>query len=148
MQKSVHTPSILPGSWSLLIQVGLMCIVYSWVVKFAARGCWFFSRCMWFFCSACGGDRSIVKSSYCHNLITTKFQSRVNPYQALLAMLSTPRIMVSRTRNLGWGSSVNPVDDCWDPENKLSFQSLGGARKESNKHSQIAFIDRSLVLIG
>jgi hypothetical protein len=45
-------------------------------------------------------------------------------------------------------SSVNPLEDCWDPENNHNFQSLGGALEQSNKHSEIVFIDCSLSLIG
>jgi hypothetical protein len=147
--KSVFCPDTIHPAWLLVSAYSLQLSVYSvysWFVKFAAPSWWIFSICMWFFCSACGGHPSIVKSSYCHNLITTKFYSRVNPYQAPLEMLSTTRIMVPCTRNLRWGSSVNPVEDCWDPESKLSFHSLGGVLKESNKHNQIPFIDRSLVL--
>jgi hypothetical protein len=45
----------------------------------------------------------------------------------------------------------NPVDsleDCCDPEKMCSFQSPGGALEQSDKHSQIVFIDCSLFLIG
>ncbi len=45
----------------------------------------------------------------------------------------------------------NPVDsleDFCDPEKMYSFQSPGGGLKQSDKHSQIVFIDCSLFLIG
>jgi hypothetical protein len=43
---------------------------------------------------------------------------------------------------------VNPLEDFWDPEKVHKLQSLGGALEQSNRLSQIVFIDFSLFLIG
>jgi hypothetical protein len=143
--KSVFCPHTIHPAWFLVSAYSRGLSVYSSVVKFAGPSCWNFSIRMWFFCSACVGHPCIVKSSYCHTLITTQFQSSVNPYQALLEILSTLRIMVSCTWNLGWGSSVNPVEDCWDPEHKLRFQNLGGAGPQGVKQTQLNRIYWSLL---
>ncbi len=42
---------------------------------------------------------------------------------------------------------VNPLEDCWESPDKMhSFQSPRGALQESNKYSQIVFIECSLII--